>query len=91
MLELLLIAVPLNFLTELNWGTAFLLGAILSPTDPVAVLGLFRQLKVNVGLSTIIEGESLLNDGCGRLASLDLGLGAYSQRTIKPYLPVKRG
>ncbi len=63
LLELLLIAVPLNFLTELNWGTAFLLGAILSPTDPVAVLGLFRQLKVNVGLSTIIEGESLLNDG----------------------------
>lgn len=63
LLELLLIAVPLNFLTELNWGTAFLLGAILSPTDPVAVLGLFRQLKVNVDLSTIIEGESLLNDG----------------------------
>ncbi|HLJ35218.1 MAG TPA: cation:proton antiporter [Ktedonobacteraceae bacterium] len=63
LLELLLIAVPLNFLTELNWGTAFLLGAILSPTDPVAVLGLFRQLKVNVSLSTIIEGESLLNDG----------------------------
>jgi CPA1 family monovalent cation:H+ antiporter len=40
-----------------------LLGAILSPTDPVAVLGLFRQLKVNEHLSTIIEGESLFNDG----------------------------
>ena len=63
LLELLLIAVPLYFLTEFDWGTAFLLGAILSPTDPVAVLGLFRQLKVNESLSTIIEGESLFNDG----------------------------
>ncbi len=63
LLELVLIAVPLYFLTELNWGTAFLLAAILSPTDPVAVLGLFRQLRVNVSLSTIIEGESLFNDG----------------------------
>ncbi|HVB21255.1 MAG TPA: sodium:proton antiporter [Ktedonobacteraceae bacterium] len=63
LLELLLIAVPLYFLTELDWGTAFLLAAILSPTDPVAVLSLFRQLKVNASLSTIIEGESLFNDG----------------------------
>ncbi|MDQ6661613.1 MAG: cation:proton antiporter [Chloroflexota bacterium] len=61
--SLVLIAVPLYFFTVLNWGEAFLLGAILSPTDPVAVLGLFRQLKVNQDLSTIIEGESLFNDG----------------------------
>ncbi|HEU5228913.1 MAG TPA: sodium:proton antiporter, partial [Ktedonobacteraceae bacterium] len=47
----------------LIWEDAFLLAAILSPTDPVAVLGLFRQLKVDENLSTIIEGESLFNDG----------------------------
>jgi CPA1 family monovalent cation:H+ antiporter len=58
-----LIAVPLHFLTRLDWGESFLLSAILSPTDPVAVLGLFRQLKVNAKLSSIIEGESLFNDG----------------------------
>lgn len=63
LLELLLIALPLHFFTGLIWEDAFLLAAILTPTDPVAVLGLFRQLKVNVQLSTIIEGESLFNDG----------------------------
>ncbi|MBO0790444.1 MAG: cation:proton antiporter, partial [Ktedonobacteraceae bacterium] len=63
LLEVVLIAVPLHLLTVLPWSDAFLLAAILSPTDPVAVLGLFRQLKIDVRLSTIIEGESLFNDG----------------------------
>ena len=63
LLSLLVIAVPVHFLTGIDWLTSLLLGAILSPTDPVAVLGLFRQLKVDIGLSTIIEGESLFNDG----------------------------
>ena len=60
---LLLIAVPIHFFAGVDWATALLLGAILSPTDPIAVLGLFRQLKVNASLSTVIEGESLFNDG----------------------------
>ncbi len=63
LLELVLIAVPLRFLAGIDWQEALLLAAILSPTDPVAVLGLFRQLRVNEQLSTIIEGESLFNDG----------------------------
>ncbi len=63
LLSLVLIAIPLHFLGGLDWLTAFLLGAILSPTDPVAVLGLLRQSKVDIRLSTIIEGESLFNDG----------------------------
>jgi monovalent cation:H+ antiporter, CPA1 family len=53
----------LHFLAGLEWSLAFLLGVILSPTDPVAVLGLFRQVKVHERLSIIIEGESLFNDG----------------------------
>ncbi len=63
LLSLVLIALLLHLFTGLAWADAFLLAAILSPTDPVAVLGLFRQLKVNEDLSTIIEGESLFNDG----------------------------
>lgn len=63
LLEVALIAVLLHSFTTLNWEQAFLLAAILSPTDPVAVLGLFRQLKINRQLSTIIEAESLFNDG----------------------------
>lgn len=63
LISLVVIAVPLYFLMGIDWLPALLLGAILSPTDPVAVLGLFHQLKVDVGLSSIIEGESLFNDG----------------------------
>lgn len=47
----------------LSWGDALLLSAILAPTDPVAVLGLFRELNVGMRLRTTIEAESLLNDG----------------------------
>ena len=63
LLSLVIIAAALHVLDQLDWATAFLLAAILSPTDPVAVLGLFRQLHVNERLSNIIEGESLFNDG----------------------------
>lgn len=63
LLSLFLIAGAVHFLAALPWSYALLLGAILSPTDPIAVLGLFRQLKVNTRLATIIEGESLFNDG----------------------------
>ncbi|GCE18173.1 cation:proton antiporter [Dictyobacter kobayashii] len=63
LLELILIALPLYFFVHVPWSVALLLAAILSPTDPVAVLGLFRQLKVNEHLSILIEGESLFNDG----------------------------
>jgi CPA1 family monovalent cation:H+ antiporter len=63
LLSLVIIAAALHVLDQLDWATALLLAAILSPTDPVAVLGLFRQLHVNEWLSNIIEGESLFNDG----------------------------
>src|SRR5947207_6383137 len=46
LLELVLIAVPLHFFTGISWLDAFLLAAILCPTDPIAVLGLLRQMKV---------------------------------------------
>jgi monovalent cation:H+ antiporter, CPA1 family len=46
-----------------GWTEAFLLGAIVSPTDPVSVLSLFRALDVDRRLHLLVEGESLLNDG----------------------------
>lgn len=47
----------------LPWLTALLLGAIISATDPISVLAIFRDLNMNRRLSLLIEGESLLNDG----------------------------
>ncbi|MDH5638565.1 MAG: cation:proton antiporter, partial [Nitrospinota bacterium] len=48
--------------TSIPFTQALLLGAILSATDPVAVIALFRQLGVSRRLSTLVEGESLFND-----------------------------
>jgi CPA1 family monovalent cation:H+ antiporter len=42
-----------------------LFGALISPTDPIAVLGIITKTKVPKEISIIIEGESLFNDGIG--------------------------
>lgn len=42
---------------------ALLFGAIVSPTDPISVLAMFKQMGVNSRLSLIVEAESLFNDG----------------------------
>ncbi|BBN12428.1 Na+:H+ antiporter [Marchantia polymorpha subsp. ruderalis] len=46
-----------------NWSTCLLLGGLLSATDPVAVVALLKELGASKKLSTIVEGESLMNDG----------------------------
>ncbi|HRY15538.1 MAG TPA: sodium:proton antiporter, partial [Candidatus Competibacteraceae bacterium] len=48
---------------------ALLLGAILSATDPVAVIALFRQLGAPENLTTLVEGESLFNDASAIVVS----------------------
>jgi CPA1 family monovalent cation:H+ antiporter len=40
-------------------------GALISPTDPIAVLGILKSAQVPKNLETMIAGESLLNDGVG--------------------------
>lgn len=45
------------------WALVF--GALISPTDPVAVLGLFKTVNVPDKLEATIAGESLFNDGVG--------------------------
>ena len=45
----------------------FLFGALISPTDPVAVLSILKKSKIPNSLETIIGGESLFNDGVGIL------------------------
>ena len=52
-------------LTTLPLVAALLLAAILSPTDPVAIVDLFRRLRVPEELATIVESESILNDAVG--------------------------
>jgi len=49
-------------LTSLPWGAAVLFGTLISATDPVAVVALFKEFKVPARLSLLVDGESLLND-----------------------------
>ena len=49
--------------TSLTLSTALIFGALIAATDPVAVVAMFRALGAPKKLTTIIEGESLFNDG----------------------------
>jgi monovalent cation:H+ antiporter, CPA1 family len=60
-----LIALAARSLLNFGWESALLLGVILSPTDPVSVLSLFKQHGAPKGLQMILEGESVFNDGIG--------------------------
>jgi len=58
-----IVGIVLHFGSRLPWSSALLFGAMISATDPVSVLALFKKLNLPARLTTIIEGESLFNDG----------------------------
>ncbi|MDP6306861.1 MAG: sodium:proton antiporter, partial [Verrucomicrobiota bacterium] len=75
-------------LTEWNIGTgdlglylAMLFGAVVSATDPVAVVALLKELGASKKLGTLIEGESLLNDGTAIVAFVVL-IGAVTGASV---------
>ncbi|MDP1997924.1 MAG: cation:proton antiporter, partial [Gallionella sp.] len=55
--------------TPLSLPAALLLGAILSATDPVAVISLFKQMGAPKRLTILVEGESLFNDATALVAA----------------------
>ena len=57
------IAIPAHYLAELDWPTSLLLGAILSPTDPVFASALVGRPDVPLRLRRLLNVESGLNDG----------------------------
>jgi monovalent cation:H+ antiporter, CPA1 family len=61
----LLIGALSHLALGLGWTDGLILGAVLAPTDPVAVVSLLRALRGPGALATLLEGESLFNDGTG--------------------------
>ena len=57
------VAIPAHYLAGLDWPTAFLLGAILSPTDPVFASALVGRHDIPLRLRRLLNVESGLNDG----------------------------
>lgn len=70
---------------EWTWWTSAMLAAILSATDPVAVVAVLRDLGAPARLSTLISGESLLNDGSAFVLFL-----IFKVRLPIPCLPALR-
>src|SRR5262245_1313630 len=70
------------YVDGLSWASAFVLGAIVSPTDPLAATSIARRLGVPRKMVMIVEGESLVNDGTGlvlyRVAVAAVLTGSFS-------------
>ncbi len=74
-------AVLLKYGLSLAWIPALLLGVILAITDTVSVIAVFKEVPVPSRLSTIVEGESLFNDGIA-LVLFGLILQVYSTGSV---------
>lgn len=75
----------IGFLSPFNYLTSYLLGAILSATDSVAVISIFRQLGIPRELSVLVEGESLFNSATGFVLVTTI-LFIMTSGSIKPEL-----
>ena len=65
----LITSIGFKFILDLNWQTAFIIGACITPTDPVLansiVQGFFAENYVSLQLRLLISAESAINDGLG--------------------------
>ncbi len=65
---MVLVALAAHAVTDLSWAGSFVLGAIVSPTDPTAATAIAQRLGLPRTLVAVIEGESLVNDGTALVA-----------------------
>lgn len=73
----------LGVMAGFTWRHALVFGVLISATDPVAVVSLFRTFGVPRRLSVLIDGESLLNDGTG-IVFFTLSLSIFAGAGVHP-------
>lgn len=71
---------------SINWAEAFVLGAIVAPTDPVSAIATFERVGVSDRVATLVEGESMVNDAVAlvsfKVALVAVVSGAFTAETI---------
>ncbi|HEY4002258.1 MAG TPA: sodium:proton antiporter, partial [Candidatus Xenobia bacterium] len=75
----------------MDLASALLFGALISATDPVAVVALFKEIGAPRRLATLVEGESLLNDGIAIVVFRVLLSGGSSGNPAMQFLEVACG
>jgi Na+/H+ antiporter len=71
---------------SINWAEAFVLGAIVAPTDPVSAIATFERVGISDRVATLVEGESMINDAVAlvsyKVALSALVSGAFTAGTV---------
>jgi CPA1 family monovalent cation:H+ antiporter len=84
LLTIVVVALVAHALTpEFPWAAAFTLGAIVSPPDPVAAIAVLRSIGARRVLTTILEGEGLVNDATA-LVAYRVAIGAAVTGSFSP-------
>ena len=71
-LSALMMTYIFGYTGKFTWEASLMYGSIISATDPVAVVALLKELGASKRLATMIEGESLMNDGTAMVVFLVL-------------------